>query len=91
MRCTRAWKVVLLVAQDALVSPRKERFGILDQVGGKVPTFQSGDWTSLLLEVAVSAELIPVLLGTGGGTPTTMRPSGSHGQWLGFKLENCLQ
>ena len=31
-------EVVLLVAQDALVSPREERFGTSDQVGGKVPT-----------------------------------------------------
>ena len=38
VRCTRAWEVVLLVAQDALVSPREERFGASNQVGGKVPT-----------------------------------------------------
>ena len=97
VRCTRAWKLFFLLPRMLLFRPVRRGLAHRTKLEERFRQFQSGDWTSLLLETAaVSAEAqkkknIPVLSSGGGGTPTTMRPSGSRGQWLGFNLGNCLQ
>ena len=77
-------EVVLLVAQDAPVSTREERFGCPGprRIGSDNSSLAVGlhcCWRLLQFQ----RRLIPVLSGGEGGTPRTMRPSGSRGQWFG--------
>ena len=80
-------EVVLLSAQDALVSTR-ERFGAQDQIGVEVQTIPV--WRLDFLVVGDCCRFRGGSFPFGeGGTPRTMRPSGSRGQWFGCNLGNC--
>ena len=60
VRCTRAWKLFFL-PRMLLFEPVRRGLMPRTKLESRFRQFQSGDWTSLLLETAADSEEIPVL------------------------------